>query len=118
MLQEVQPTPESCAVRSVLRSILHSLMASKTNSEPMPALPQKQRVAVIGGGAAGCSAAYAMSLSPELFEVTLFERASVLGGMATSTEIGELIAISLQLQYEHGSCGADVDPECNTHFRP
>jgi protoporphyrinogen oxidase len=58
----------------------------------MPALPiAKKRVAIVGGGAAGCSAAYAMSLSPELFEVTLFERAAVLGGMATSTEIGKLL---------------------------
>lgn len=53
---------------------------------------RKKTVAVIGGGAAGCSAAYALSLSPDLFQVTLFERAAVLGGMATSTSIGAWIA--------------------------
>lgn len=33
------------------------------------------------------SAAWALSLSPEEFEVTLFERSSYTGGMATSTDI-------------------------------
>lgn len=35
------------------------------------------------------SAAYALSLSPELFDVTVFERSDCAGGMATSTEIDE-----------------------------
>ncbi|KAJ8501616.1 hypothetical protein ONZ45_g12095 [Pleurotus djamor] len=47
----------------------------------------KQRVAIVGGGAAGMSAAYALSLCPDKFSVTLFERSSSAGGMATSTPI-------------------------------
>lgn len=50
-------------------------------------MPIIKRVAVIGGGAAGCSAAYSLSLSPDKFQATLFERAGVLGGMATSTPL-------------------------------
>ncbi|KAL0959703.1 hypothetical protein HGRIS_011398 [Hohenbuehelia grisea] len=46
-----------------------------------------KRVAIVGGGAAGMSAAYAMSLCPDKFDVTLFERSSSAGGMATSTPI-------------------------------
>ncbi|KAG5644170.1 hypothetical protein DXG03_009011 [Asterophora parasitica] len=41
----------------------------------------------VGGGAAGMSAAYAFSRHPERFNVTLYERSSYLGGMATSTSI-------------------------------
>lgn len=37
------------------------------------------------------AAAYALSLSPDQFEVTLFERTAVPGGMATSTPIDPLI---------------------------
>lgn len=49
--------------------------------------PKRKRVAIVGGGSAGMSAAWALSLSPDEFEVTLFERAPQAGGMATSTEI-------------------------------
>jgi hypothetical protein len=48
--------------------------------------PQK-RVAIIGGGASGMSAAYALSRHPELFVVTVFEQSTHPGGMATSTPI-------------------------------
>ena len=85
----MKQVPRSNQVLSFDRSAPLPLQQQQTN---MPALPSaKKRVAIVGGGAAGCNAAYAMSLSPELFEVTMFERASVLGGMATSTEIGELL---------------------------
>ncbi|KAG6810135.1 hypothetical protein H0H92_013167 [Tricholoma furcatifolium] len=47
----------------------------------------KKRVLIVGGGAAGMSAAFAFSQHPELFDVTLYERSSVPGGMATSTPI-------------------------------
>ena len=66
--------------------------------------PSRKRVAVVGAGAAGkptvdreehdtesrplgMSAAYALSLHPDLFSVTLFERSSCPGGMATSHPI-------------------------------
>jgi protoporphyrinogen oxidase len=49
----------------------------------------RKRVAIVGAGAAGMSAAYALSLKPDLFDVTLFERSTYTGGMATSTEIDE-----------------------------
>ncbi|KAF5374498.1 hypothetical protein D9615_009112 [Tricholomella constricta] len=47
----------------------------------------KTRVLIVGGGAAGISAAYAFSLHPDRFDVTLYERSSSPGGMATSTPI-------------------------------
>ncbi|KAF9500731.1 FAD/NAD(P)-binding domain-containing protein [Pleurotus eryngii] len=47
----------------------------------------RKRVAIVGGGAAGMSAAYALSLCPGKFEVVLFERSSSPGGMATSIPI-------------------------------
>jgi predicted NAD/FAD-binding protein len=49
--------------------------------------PSKMRVLIIGGGAAGMSAAYAFSQHPERFDVTLYERSSATGGMATSLPI-------------------------------
>ncbi|KAM0786595.1 hypothetical protein ACM66B_002049 [Microbotryomycetes sp. NB124-2] len=48
---------------------------------------QRKRVAIVGAGSAGMSAAYALSLSPDKFEVVLYERAGNCGGMATSTDI-------------------------------
>ncbi|SCZ96502.1 BZ3500_MvSof-1268-A1-R1_Chr8-2g10241 [Microbotryum saponariae] len=56
-----------------------------------------KRIAIIGAGAAGMSAAYALSVtsskskdkSGEGFEVVLFERSSACGGMATSSDIDE-----------------------------
>jgi predicted NAD/FAD-binding protein len=47
----------------------------------------KTRVLIVGGGAAGMSAAYAFSQHPERFDVTLYERSSSTGGMATSLPI-------------------------------
>ncbi|KAH0584852.1 hypothetical protein H2248_008130 [Termitomyces sp. 'cryptogamus'] len=47
----------------------------------------KKRVLIVGGGAAGMSAAFAFSQHPELFDVTLYERSAATGGMATSTPI-------------------------------
>lgn len=59
------------------------LFMSSTTAQP------RKRVAIVGAGAAGMSAAYALSLKPDLFDVTLFERSTYTGGMATSTEIDE-----------------------------
>ncbi|KAK4701440.1 hypothetical protein P7C70_g4790, partial [Phenoliferia sp. Uapishka_3] len=52
-------------------------------------LQSKKRIAVIGAGASGMSAAYALSLSPEKFDVVVIERSAYAGGMATSTDIDE-----------------------------
>ncbi|KAG6907439.1 hypothetical protein DXG01_008867 [Tephrocybe rancida] len=49
--------------------------------------PSPRRVLIVGGGAAGMSAAFAFSQHPDLFEVVLYERSSSSGGMATSTPI-------------------------------
>lgn len=49
--------------------------------------PARKRVAVIGAGASGMSAAYALSLHPDMFSVVLFERSGSCGGMATSSPI-------------------------------
>ncbi|KAK1926729.1 FAD/NAD(P)-binding domain-containing protein [Papiliotrema laurentii] len=47
----------------------------------------KKRVCVVGAGASGMSAAYSMSLDPEKFEVTVFDKEKEAGGMATSIKI-------------------------------
>lgn len=49
-------------------------------------MPARGRVLVIGGGAAGVAAAWSCSHPQNAFEVTLCEKAKVLGGVATSSE--------------------------------
>ena len=44
------------------------------------------RVAIVGAGAAGVSAAYALSKHPDNFTVTVFEKEPVAGGMASSMD--------------------------------
>lgn len=45
---------------------------------------RKQRVCVIGAGAAGTAAAWSLSLHPQKFDVTVYEKTSQAGGVATS----------------------------------
>ncbi|OCH84894.1 FAD/NAD-P-binding domain-containing protein [Obba rivulosa] len=45
------------------------------------------RVCIVGAGASGMSAAYALSQHPEKFQVTVFDKAPETGGMATSIDI-------------------------------
>jgi len=45
------------------------------------------RVAIVGAGAAGVSAAYALSKHPDKFTVTVFEKGPVAGGMASSMDV-------------------------------
>ena len=45
------------------------------------------RVAIVGAGAAGLSAAYAFSKHPDKFIVVVFEQEHVTGGMASSMDI-------------------------------
>jgi protoporphyrinogen oxidase len=47
----------------------------------------KTRVCIVGAGAAGMSCAYALSKHPEKYEVTVFDKKSEAGGMATSISI-------------------------------
>ena len=47
----------------------------------------RKRVCIVGAGAAGMSAVYALSRHPDRFEVTIFDKADVAGGMATSVDI-------------------------------
>ncbi|KAI0300062.1 hypothetical protein B0F90DRAFT_1817851 [Multifurca ochricompacta] len=49
------------------------------------------RVAIVGAGAAGLSAAYALSKHTDKFIVTVFEKEPVAGGMASSTDIDPVI---------------------------
>lgn len=47
-----------------------------------------KRIVIIGAGAAGMSAAEALSATPNPnFQVTVIERGAVCGGMATSVDI-------------------------------
>lgn len=46
-----------------------------------------KRVCIVGAGASGMSAAYALSRHPDKFNVTVFDKQPVAGGMATSIDI-------------------------------
>ncbi|KAI0743733.1 FAD/NAD(P)-binding domain-containing protein [Daedaleopsis nitida] len=46
-----------------------------------------KRVCIVGAGASGMSAAYALSKHPDKFQVTVFDKQPVAGGMATSIEV-------------------------------
>ncbi|KAI0674921.1 FAD/NAD-P-binding domain-containing protein [Trametes maxima] len=52
-----------------------------------PSTTTPKRVCIVGAGAAGMSAAYALSRHPDKFEVTVFDKQPVAGGMATSVDI-------------------------------
>ncbi|GJE95068.1 FAD/NAD(P)-binding domain-containing protein [Phanerochaete sordida] len=47
----------------------------------------RQRVCIVGAGASGMSAAYALSRHPDKFDVTVYDKEAVAGGMATSVSI-------------------------------
>ena len=47
----------------------------------------RQRVCIVGAGASGMSAAYALSQHPQKYEVTVYDKENVAGGMATSIPI-------------------------------
>lgn len=52
------------------------------NCQKMP-----KKVLVVGSGAAGTAAAFSLSRCPEKFDVQVWEKASVPGGVACSSEI-------------------------------
>ena len=49
--------------------------------------PERLRVLVVGGGAAGTAAAWGLCQCPERFDVTLWEAAPCLGGVATTERL-------------------------------
>lgn len=53
----------------------------------MPETSLPKRVCIIGAGASGMSAAYALSQHPERYQVTVYDKQDVAGGMATSIDI-------------------------------
>lgn len=57
-----------------------------TCSSPSLSYAMTKRIVIIGAGAAGMSTAKALSASPD-FNVSVIERTSVCGGMATSVDI-------------------------------
>ena len=62
-------------------------MAIGSPASPTPSSIGKTRILIVGAGAAGLSAAYALSQHPDRYEVCLYERSSNPGGMATSAPI-------------------------------
>ncbi|OJT10958.1 hypothetical protein TRAPUB_12520 [Trametes pubescens] len=52
-----------------------------------PSAPTPKRVCIVGAGASGMSAAYALSKHPDKFKVTVFDKQPLAGGMATSVDI-------------------------------
>jgi predicted NAD/FAD-binding protein len=50
---------------------------------------KKKRVCVIGAGAAGSSCAWLLGKHPDLFEVDLWEKTNVAGGVATAVKIND-----------------------------
>ncbi|KAH9831268.1 FAD/NAD-P-binding domain-containing protein [Rhodofomes roseus] len=49
--------------------------------------PSPKRVCIVGAGASGMSAAYALSRHPDRYQVTVFDKQDFAGGMATSIDI-------------------------------
>ncbi|KAN0063765.1 hypothetical protein ACQY0O_003815 [Thecaphora frezii] len=49
--------------------------------------PAKKRVLVVGAGASGMAACHSLSLSPDRFDVTLYDKQCSLGGSATSYQL-------------------------------
>ncbi|KAH8108063.1 FAD/NAD-P-binding domain-containing protein [Cristinia sonorae] len=52
-----------------------------------PIADSKKRVCIVGAGASGMAAAYALSKHPEKYQVTVFDKEDNPGGMATSIDI-------------------------------
>ncbi|KAH9895234.1 FAD/NAD-P-binding domain-containing protein [Cubamyces lactineus] len=52
-----------------------------------PSTATPKRVCIVGAGAAGMSAAYALSRHPDRYQVTVFDKQPVAGGMATSIDV-------------------------------
>eukprot|EP00667_Euglena_gracilis_P006630 EG_transcript_6685 len=53
-----------------------------------PRAETRRRVCIIGAGAAGMAAAWSLGRFPERYAVTVYERAGVAGGVATSEAVG------------------------------
>jgi protoporphyrinogen oxidase len=90
------------------------------------------RVAIIGAGAAGLSAAYALSKHPDRFAVIVFEKESVPGGVARSIDVAATLcgasyvnegvqgcspafANTLRIFRELGFPPVKVDMQCASH---
>ncbi len=69
------------AIDSIKRFIADLDLNSETRYVPQPKEKRSEKVAVIGGGPAGLSCAYYLTL--EGYQVTVFEKLPVLGGMLT-----------------------------------
>ncbi len=50
---------------------------------------QRKRICILGAGAAGCACAWLLSKHPDKFNVELWEKSEVAGGVATSYQIDE-----------------------------
>ncbi|CCM00268.1 uncharacterized protein FIBRA_02298 [Fibroporia radiculosa] len=53
----------------------------------MAPTPAPKRICIVGAGASGMSAAYALSRHPDRYEVTIYDKQNTTGGMATSVDI-------------------------------
>ncbi|RYG49479.1 FAD-dependent oxidoreductase [archaeon] len=68
---------------------------------PCESLGRQRRIAVVGGGAAGCAALYALAQSEDNLHITLFEAAAQVGGHAHTVEV------CLRTQSRVDACGVE-----------
>jgi predicted NAD/FAD-binding protein len=77
-------------------------MAAKTSTSSSTPLKmqdhdsKKKRVLIIGAGCSGMSAAYAFSLSPDKFDVCVYDKAPSVGGSATSYQLPDTVDFGAQ----------------------
>ena len=107
------------------------LFFEQTSSFPSTIM-NAHRVAIVGAGAAGVSAAYALSKHPDKFTVTVFEKGPVAGGMASSMDVDPVqcgasyindgvqgcspaFANTLRVFRELGHPPEKVDMQCASH---
>ena len=71
--------------------------------QDMPTKAKKKRVLIVGSGASGTAAAYALGKHPDKFDVQVWEKKSLPGGVATSEHIeGEFFSQNHEFHHPFG----------------